>query len=65
MSIRGDLVAVPNEGNLPNGFRSFDLTIWLLRGTWPALFVTSQEILINNTPLVSYLYLDRTLFVSI
>ncbi len=29
------------------------------------LFVTSQEILINNTPLVSYLYFDRTLFVSI
>ncbi len=29
------------------------------------LFMTSQEILINNTPLVSYLYLDSTLFVSI
>ena len=36
----------------------------LLRDYSP-LFVTSQEILSNNTPLVSYLYLARTLFVSI
>ncbi len=36
----------------------------LLRDYSP-LFVTSQEILINNTPLVSYLYLDCALFVSI
>ncbi len=28
-------VAVPNNSYFSNDFRSINLTIWLLRGTWP------------------------------
>ncbi len=53
LAIRSPDVAVPNNSYLPNDFRSIDLTIWLLRGTWPGDWVAQEHWSVGSLPIVS------------